>query len=683
MKGHQNIILIVVLGLGLSGCPSAELDAESGPSAQPEPSREVLHRLTRAELRNTIRDLLDTNMDASADMPPDDFGAGFDNQSSVLSFSPLHMELWELSVDDVLKNAVAAPLLPAQLWRAEAEGPDVEYSTGGSYADGWNLWANGYIDTFITLPTEGSYRFAVRAFGHQAGEDAVLMSLRVDGVDIETLSIEADELAPIIVERTLQLSAGIHSFGAGFLNDFYLPDEGLDRNLLIDWIEVEGPLNASSEQPPGFAKVFTCTAEQLGESGCAEHILRGFASRAWRRPAADSEVLGLMDLYTLAFGSGSPWEDSVLLGIKAALISPHFLFRVELDPEPESATPHPLSAYELAARLSYFLWSSLPDDELFQAAADGSLLEDSVLEAQARRMLAEWKSEALIDNLAGQWLWIRAIEDVAPDPWAYPAWDESLRASMRTEMELLSSDILLGDRSMLDLLTADESFLDATMAQHYGLAATPELFTRLPLPEGRSGLLTTPGLLASLSYPTRTSPVKRGKWVTDNILCESPPPPPAGVEGLLEDALGGLSLREQMEQHRADPACSGCHSLMDPIGFGLERFDGIGAHRDVDDLGFPVDDAGALPGDLPFAGAVELAQLLAADARVPGCMTEKVATYALSRSPTPADRAALADVEQAFIDGGHRFADLAAAIVLSEPFRTRRGEAPQADEDTP
>ena len=681
MKATQTISLL--LALCLCGCPLTGPQPEPVQPATFEPARETLHRLTRAELRNTIRDLLDTDIDASADLPPDDFGDGFDNQSAVLSFSPLHLELWELSVNRILEEAVAAPLVTSQLWRAEAEGPDVEYNTGGSYADGWVVWSNGYIDTFIELPAAGSYRFAVRVFGHQAGEEPVLMSLRVDGLDIETLGVEAEELAPIIEERTLQLSGGIHSFGAGFLNDLYLPDEGLDRNLCVDWIEVEGPLDASGERPPGFAKVFTCSVKQLGEVGCAKHILRGFAARAWRRPLAEGELNQLIDLFSLSQQSGGAWHDSVLLALKAVLISPHFLYRVEADPAPNTATPHPLTAFELAARLSYFLWSSLPDDELFQAAADGSILSDPVLEAQTRRMLGHWKAEALIDSLAGQWLWIRAIDDISPDPWAYPDWDESLRASMRTEMELLASDILLKDRSMLDILTADESFLDTNMAQHYGLGASPTLFTRLPLPAGRSGLLTTAGLLAALSYPTRTSPVKRGKWVTDNILCESPPPPPAGVEGLLEDELGELSLREQMERHRADPACSGCHTLMDPIGFGLERFDGIGARRDLDDLGFPVDDSGVLPDDLAFSGAVELAQLLAVDERVPRCMTEKVATYAFSRPPTPADRAALLSIEQEFVAGGHRFADLAAAIVLSAPFRTRRGEVPPDPEATP
>jgi len=659
------------------------LDPQAEPEATLEPGREVLHRLTRVELRNTIRDLLDTNIDASVDLPPDDFGDGFNNQSSVLSFSPLHMELWELSVDDLLENAVAAPILSSQLWRAEAEGPDVEYNTGGSYADGWIVWSNGYIDTFIELPAAGSYRFAVRVFGDQAGDEPVLMSLRVDGLDIETLYVEAEQIAPVIEARTLQLTAGTHSFGAGFLNDFYVPDEGLDRNLYVDWIEVEGPLDATGERPPGFERVFTCSVDQLGEVGCAQHILRDFGARAWRRPLSDAEIDGLMELYSLSRQSGGDWEEAVLLAVKAILLSPHFLFRVEQDPVPDSNAVHPLSAFELAARLSYFLWSSLPDEELFQAAADGSILDDAVLEAQARRMLADWKAEALIENLAGQWLWIHAVDDIAPDPWAYPNWDESLRASMRTEMELLTGDILLGDRSMLDLLTTEESFLDAAMAQHYGLGASPQLFTRLPLPEGRSGLLTTPGLLAALSYPTRTSPVKRGKWVTDNILCESPPPPPAGVEGLLEESLGELSLREQMERHRADPACAGCHTLMDPIGFGLERFDGIGASRDIDDLGFPVDDAGALPGDLTFQGAVELAQLLAVDARVPGCMTEKVFTYALSRPPTAADQPFLREIEQGFINSGHRFSDLATFIALSEPFRTRRGEAAEGPEGTP
>jgi len=663
------------LALLLAGCPAEPV--EEPPAAPTGPERVVLHRLNRAEINRTVRDLLLTDIEAAADLPPDDFGDGFDNQAAVLSLSPLHLELWELSVDRLLQEAVAAPLVSSQLWRAEAEGPDVEYNTGGPYSEGWMIWSNGYIDTFVDLPADGSYRFAVRVYGHQAGDEPVRMALRVDGVDIETLDVLAEETAPVIEERTLQLSAGTHSFGAAFLNDFYLPDEGLDRNLLVDWIEVEGPIDASGERPPGFAKVFTCTGEGKSGTSCAEQIFTQFGGQAWRRPVEQQQLDELMALFHSSLDSGGTWEDSVLLGVKAILVSPRFLFRVEHDPEPHSDSVHPLDPYELASRLSYFLWSSLPDDELFAAAADGSLLQDEVLDAQVRRMLDDWKSEALIDNLAGQWLWIRAIENLAPDPWAYPAWREELRASLRTEMELLTSDILLDDRSMLELLTADQTFVDAQLAEHYGLGIAPEIWQQIAMPQGRTGLLTTAGLLATLSYPTRTSPVKRGKWVTDNLLCASPPPPPAGVEGLIEQGLGELSLREQMEQHRADPACSGCHTLMDPIGFGLERFDGIGAERQVDDGGFPVDDSGSLPGDLSFNGAVELAQLLAVDSRVPDCMTRKVFTYALGRSPGPGDVESLAAIEERFTSSGHRFSDLAIAIVRSEPFRTRRGEAPE------
>jgi len=666
---------ILVLVLLLAACPAE--DGDEPPPPPGDAGRVVLHRLNRAEINNSIRDLLATDIEAAADLPPDDFGDGFDNQASVLSFSPLHLELWELSVDSLLQEAVAAPIISSQLWRSEAEGPDVESNTGGPYADGWIVWSNGYIDTFIELSADGTYRFAVRVYGQQAGDEPVLMALRLDAIDIETLDVVADETAPVIEERTLELSAGVHSFGAGFLNDFYIPEESLDRNLFVDWIEVEGPLDASGERPPGYDKVFSCVPKSPGDDICAEQIFINFGARAWRRPLEEQQREELMALFRASRDSGGSWEDSVLLGIKAILVSPRFLFRMEFDPEPTTTTRHPLDAFELASRLSYFLWSSMPDEALFQAAADGSLLQDDVLEAQARRMLTDWKSEGLIDNLAGQWLWIRAVGNISPDPWAYPGWREELRASMRTEMELLVTDIMLGDRSMLELLTADETRVDARLAEHYGLGIAPETWLQIAMPEDRAGLLTTAGLLAALSYPTRTSPVKRGKWVTDNILCESPPPPPAGVEGLLENELGELSLREQMERHRADPACAGCHTLMDPIGFGLERFDGIGARREVDDLGFPVDDSGSLPGDIAFSGAVELSALLAADDRVPACMTRKIFTYALGRSPAAGDYAALADMEAAFIGSDHRFADLAVAIVTSEPFRTRRGEAPE------
>lgn len=658
-----------------SGCAGDDGDPPGSlPEGASDPGRVTLHRLNRAEYDATVRDLLFTDLRPAQEFPPDDFGEGFDNIAAVLSLSPLHLEMYELAADTLIQGALVADSIPPELRRIEAESDDAIPSVGGPSGDGWMVWTNGTIDTNLTLEHPGRYRIAVRAWGTQAGDEPVLMALRADAAEVARFDVPGDSSEPEVFEVEVDFTAGGHSAGAAFLNDFVDQDTGADRNLIVDWIEVEGPLDRQAPPPPGRDRVFTCTPEDLGERECAREILAGFGKRAWRRPLSDGEVTRLLDLYELSRASGGNWEEGVLLSIKAILVSHNFVFRVERDPAPDSATPRMLSAWELATRLSYFLWSSMPDDELFAAAEDGSVLEPEVIEEQVRRMLADPRAEALVDNFAGQWLYIRGVDNAAPDYQSFPEWSEELRASMKEEMRRMASDIFFDDRSMLDLLTAKETWIDANLAAHYGREAPEEGWTRVSVDGNRSGLLTTAGLLTALSYPTRTSPVRRGKWVLENMMCQAPPPPPAGVEGLPEDAGAELSLREQMERHRADPACASCHATMDPIGFGLEHFDATGAYRDIDAAGFPVDASGELPGELAFDGAAELAAVLAEDPRVPHCMVERAFTYALGRATTKTDKPYLEQIEGQFAAGDYRFEALAIAIAQSEPFRYRRGE---------
>ncbi|RME27697.1 MAG: DUF1592 domain-containing protein, partial [Deltaproteobacteria bacterium] len=324
---------------------------------------------------------------------------------------------------------------------------------------------------------------------------------------------------------------------------------------------------------------------------------------------------------------------------------------------------------------SYFLWSSMPDDELFALAADGRLQDDAVIREQVRRLLADPKAEALVDNFAGQWLFLRGIDEKSPDPWAYPEFDEALRASMKEEMRRFFRSFLHEDRDLHELLLATEGEIDARLAAHYGIDGVTGWTTVDLSAVERGGLLTQAGLLMVNSYPARTSPVLRGKWVLSNLLCSEPPPPPAGVEGLVEDEADPQTIREQLEQHRADPVCASCHDQMDPLGLGLEHFDGIGAYR-VTDNGFPVDASGELPDGTAFYGARELAAVVAADARYPACIVEKLYTYGLGRSPTYTDAPYLERIEAEFADGGYTFEALVTAIALSEPFRMRHGEEP-------
>jgi hypothetical protein len=467
-----------------------------------------------------------------------------------------------------------------------------------------------------------------------------------------------------------------------FTNDFKDPMQGLDRNLIVDWIALQGPIGVARPASPGADLVLLCSPDpELGEQGeatCAEDILWTFGMRAWRRPMTDDEFASKMAIYGQNRNAGGDWEEAVGNMIKAVLLAPHFVYRVELDPKPESKTAHLVAPYELASRLSYFLWSTMPDEQLFALARTGELQNPLVLEGEVRRMLADPKAWALVDNLGGQWLYVRGVDEAYPDIDSFPDWDEGLRASMKEEMRLLVGDVLLTDRSMFDLMLTKDTFVDARLAEHYGLPApSVDGFERTSL-DGtqRRGLLTTAGLLTALSYPTRNSPVKRGKWVLDNILCDEPPDPPPGVEGLPDDpTTEALTLREQMEQHQADPLCATCHSVLDPIGFSMEHYNGIGQRREVDEQGFQINSSGQLPDSDQFDGIAELVDILVLDERMPACMAEKTFTYAIGRGPSFEDVLDLEKIEAQFTASDHRFEALAVAIVLSEAFRYRHGGA--------
>jgi hypothetical protein len=675
-------VLLVVCGLLLLACPE-ELPV---PPVEPvaDPGTVTIHRLNRAEYDNTVRDLLLTDLRPGEDFPSDDFGDGFDNMADTLSLSPLHIEMYELAADALLDDSWFPGLQESMLWNFEAEGDEVTATAGAAYGDNWNLWSNAELSALVTIPETGRYLFSARVWQDAAGDNNARASLRVDQVDIEYFEIAATSAAPVIIEVEVEVGQGGHSFSIAFLNDYYVPDVA-DRNLRIDWLRVEGPLDLEIEPSAGRQLLLVCEPGESAETqqACASEVLATFAPRAWRRPLAEGELERLLSLYQFSIDSGGSWDEAVGLGLKAALLSPHFVYRVELDSDPGDPTAHRLNAYELASRLSYFLWSSMPDDALFAAAADGSLLEDEVLEVQVRRMLAAERAAALVDNLGGQWLYLRAIDDSIPDYPTFNSWSEELRDSMREQLRLFLSDTLLDDRSMLELLTGTETWVDPLLATHYGLPELSGEDWELVSLEGtgRRGILGTGALLTALSYPTRTSPVLRGKWVLANLTCELPAPPPAGVEGLDVELGEGLSLRQRMELHRSDPTCSSCHSLMDPVGFALERFDGVGAARDVDEYGLPIDDAVELPGGASFEGLEGLSASLAADRKVPWCMTQKVFTYALGRPPVIEDLRYLDGIDAAFAASSYRFADLALGIALSEPFRSRRGRPDSGSAD--
>lgn len=655
-----------------------------------DPGRVTLHRLNRAEYNNTVRDLLGTERTPAQDFPNDDHGYGFDNIAAVLAVSPLLFELYERAAEALVDEALFIPPTEPVTFYMEAE--EAVASTGGPSSGGWNIWSNGTVSALFDLPHDGTYRVSASAFGQQAGPDLVHMAFLVDGLVVGAFDVPNAAGSFETFEVEVPLSAGVREVAIAFTNDYYEPDAGLDRNLVVDWFQVLGPIELLEEAPtnPLRAPIVTCDpAEDAAvEAGpCAREIITGFGRRAWRRPLTDGEVEQLAGFLDVAAAEGEGFEAGIRLALRAILTSPHFVFRVEIDPEPTSLEPHPLDPHEVATRLSYFLWSSMPDAELFAAVDAGQLETPAQIAAQARRMLADPRATALIDNFAGQWLYLRALDDAAPDPWYYPGWNEELRASMKREGWLFVRSILLGDRDMLELLTSPKSFIDARLAAHYGIDgfSTPEAaadaFVEMDVsPWGRGGFLRQGGIQATLSYPTRTSPVRRGKWVLGQLLCQEPPPPPPGVEGIADEVLEGQTIREVMEQHRADPVCAGCHTYMDPIGLGLENFDGIGQWRNDYPSGFPVDATGVLPPDQAFSTPEQLIGLLAADPSLTWCMTEQLWTYGLGRGPTVKDHAYMQPIHEAFVASGRRFEELVVEIVTSEPFRMRRGETEEVDQ---
>lgn len=659
-----------------------------------DPGEFVLHRLNRTEYNNTVRDLFLTDLRPADDFPADDFGFGYDNIASVLSLSPLHLEMYERAadqlIDDAMNSGVTWPLeLAAEAEDATATIGSAGYDFGSGY---WNLSTEGTLTATLEVPVAGTWLAGARAFGHSAGGELARMRVSVDGEvlgawDVTDVAGEAQ-----VYGAEVQLAVGPHTLEIAFTNDFESAATGADRNLLVDKLVLEGPLGVASPPDLKRERLIPCDPVELGRRTCAAHAIRTFTERAWRRPIEEAELLELLGLYDLVIVEDD-FELALATALKASMLSPWFIFRVELDDNANDPTPHPLTPFELAARLSYFIWSSTPDDVLLDAARAGALETDEQIAAQVARMMADERSRSLVDNFAGQWLYIRAVDDANPDGATWPDFDDDLRESMKQEMSLFFTTFLEEDRSMLELLTARESFLDQRLADHYGITGFtfPEdgSFQRVAFTgDRRGGVLTQGGMLAATSYPLRTSPTRRGKWMLEQLLCQAPPPPPPGVEGLEEDSTtqDPETVRERLEQHATDPTCAGCHVRMDAMGFALEHFDAVGVWRD-EDQGQPIDAAAEIDGEA-FDGALELGAMMASDGSLTRCMAQQLYTYALGRGPQTSDWPIINGVNSAFEDGGYRLTALVQGIALSDSFRSRRGgqelpTEPPPEETTP
>lgn len=648
-----------------------------------DPGAPTLRRLNRTEYDNTVRDLLGLDLRFGQDFPNDDYGYGFDNIGEVLSVSPLLVEKWETAAESMIEAIFAANVIRAtQTFEAEEVGGNVGASTGSA----WNLWSNGSLSVTTNLEAAGTYRIRVRAYGMQAGDEPARMAVAADGVQVEVFDVTAANGDFQVYSTSVARQAGPIGIQVSFINDFYQPNVA-DRNLIVDYFEIDGPLESSGPiHNEAHQRVMICDPEQIrteayvsiedAENECARLIFSAFGTRAWRRPVTEAELSRLVSFLDLTREEGEGFAQGIQLGLRAILVSPHFVYRVELDDDAAQNEIRSLTSYELATRLSYFLWSSMPDDALFEKAADNRLLEPEVLAQEVERMLNDPRSEAFVRNFVGQWLFTRGIYDAFPDVVEYPMWDDSLREAMELETTLVFQELLQNDRNLLDLFDTNFTYLNERLASHYGISGvTGADMQRVSLAANseRSGVLSHGSFLTTTSHPNRTSPVKRGKLLLEQFLCIEPPPPPPGVEGLPEEVDPSASLRERFEQHRQDPNCISCHEMMDPFGFALENFDGVGAWRDTDH-GFDIDASGIYLGVSHFDGYQELAQLMKSDPLVSDCISRKSLTYALGRGIEEEDGCTVGQVNASFAADGFRMKALLQAITQSDAFQKRRRE---------
>ena len=559
-----------------------------------------------------------------------------------------------------------------------------------SLGDGWvalNSVEEDDVAFDFVAPRDGEYFLRTLAWAKPTGTNAMLLTFQRDKEILRQVRVEADENAPQHYEARFRLVAGKHRLRVVVLRD----KTGLSPEKAAEWksgrdqkgtihvhhLEIEGPPEAAAEMlPESHRRIFFKRATKDTEPQVARELIGAFAKRAYRRPVTASEVERLMKLYDLARRNGELFEGGVAQALKAVLVSPNFLFRGELQPEPDNPkSVHPVNEFALASRLSYFLWSTMPDAELFALAERGQLRKN--LDAQVRRMLTDPKSRALVENFAGQWLQLRNLALLQPDKKLFPSYDAKLRAAMARETELLFEHVLREDRSVFEFLTADYTFVNERLAKHYGLAGVSgEEFQRVSLKgQPRAGVLTHASILTLTSNPTRTSPVKRGKWVLENLLATPPPPPVPNVPELEQQKELTGTLRQKMEQHRANPTCASCHTKMDAIGFGLENYDAIGAFRSQD-AGAVIDPSGELSAAEKFQGPVDLAKLLATQKQDDyiRCMVEKLLIYALGRGLEYYDRPAVKSIADGLAKRRHTFSGLVLEVVNSVPLQKRRGE---------
>jgi hypothetical protein len=648
-----------------------------------EPGTVTLRRLNRSEYDNTIRDLLGLDLNLAKDFPSDDVGEGFDNIGDVLSLPPLLLEKYVDAAQQAAEAAIVSDVSKLNTQRKSGSLLRLSGSAALNGRDVVSMVSRGMATSEFQLPRDGKYMLRLEAGAQQAGPEVAKAELTVDGKPRGVVEVKAPADDMGVYELEVDLKQGQREFSASFINDYYNPDaqnrRDRDRNLYIRALEIAGPIwGDGTELPESHRRIVIAKpSDKLSAEEAARRVLERFTSRAYRRPVRSSELDKLVGLVSLVMSKGGSYERGLQVAVSAVLTSPHFLFRVEPDRSEDPERPvRFLNSYEMASRLSYFLWSSMPDEELFRLAEEGKLQRDDVLQAQVQRMLADPKSEQLVKNFGGQWLNLRMLEDVSPDPKRFSDFGEEVRDAMRRETELFFAAIMRENRSIIDFLNGEFTFLNQRLAKYYSIPGVQgDAFRRVSLSGSRRiGVLTHASILTLTSNPTRTSPVKRGKWILENILGTVPPEPPPNAPPLddVQKASPHATLREQMVLHRKDPVCASCHRQMDDLGFGFENYDAVGRWRD-EDAGQPVNAAGELPSGEKFSGPTELVQILGQrKEEFSRALTRKMLVYALGRGLKPYDQCTVDEVVKELAKNEYRFSTLVTAIATSTPFRMRR-----------
>ncbi len=639
--------------------PSDESDAGSDDGEEVDDSPpQPLHRLNRLEYNNTVRDLLGTELRPADGFGPDPEATGFDNQAEQLGLSPGLLDRYAQAAHTVIADAVDERPVFAASFASD------ELGAAGGYPVG-DLWAltGQTASVVVDLPTAGDFEIVVTGGASTIGPAPVpTAAIDLDGQQLAAFTVEGSAANPVEHVFAVNVAAGPHTIElvpTNFVNDAVA---NTSNNVLVATLSAR---SVALTDGPGRDLVFTCEPSVAG-AACEEEIIDGFASRAWRRPITAEESASLLQLLDTVRAGGESDEESLRLVLRAVMTSPKFLYRARTSTDVDGDAW--LDPYVLASRLSYFLWSSMPDDRLFDAAADGSLATDEGLSEAVSWMLADDKSAALLDGFAEQWLSTRHLATASPSPEIYPDFDEALREAMTEEARLFFGDFLSNGQPVTAMVLPDFAHRNDRLASHYGLPAVGSTeMQRVPAAGAqRRGLLSLGAWLTAQSDAEHSSPIRRGLWVSDRLLCTPVPPPPPGLVIDPVELGEGQSVRDQLEEHRSDPSCASCHALLDVLGIGFEEYDGIGRQL----LGVEVDNLGELPDGRTFEGGAELAALYEQSDVFTHCLAQKLFAYAVGRPALPYDSDSLRDVADAVFSSDADLRALIDALVHTPAFRS-------------